>query len=294
MPLSSVAVATSNSQFSNIEGLEKNKLICYLVISDEIGGFMKKVIMICVFIVVLMSSFGCKVQENIELEILYQHDVMYVGEQQMLTYRLTPNQKEEFDFTWLSSDDKVISIDENGNCQALTAGKATISLISQKVKKLSAIVDIFVISLPEAQTNTLITDYSILEVGISQTYLDHTSDKVMVTVTLTAKKAFTAILSTGSFERLGLIEMQIVNRTNEKQEYYLYSELYMIAVTDDEYEFTLLEGEMVTRSLQFATLPFVFMAGDEVPAPRGEYQVQVRVALFGEPWLDTGLTIVVS
>ena len=88
--------------------------------------------------------------------------------------------------------------------------------------------------------------------------------------------------------------MQIVNRTNEKQEYYLYSELYMIAVTDDEYEFTLLEGEMVTRSLQFATLPFVFMAGDEVPAPRGEYQVQVRVALFGEPWLDTGLTIVVS
>ncbi|MDY0208629.1 MAG: Ig-like domain-containing protein [Bacilli bacterium] len=255
---------------------------------------MKKVIMICVFIVVLMSSFGCKVQENIELEILYQHDVMYVGEQQMLTYQLTPNQKGEFDFTWLSSDDKVINIDENGNCQALTAGKATISLISQKVKKLSAIVDIFVISLPEAQTNTLITDYSILEVGISQTYLDHTSDKVMVTVTLTAKKAFTAILSTGSFERLGLIEMQIVNRTNEKQEYYLYSELYMIAVTDDEYEFTLLEGEMVTRSLQFATLPFVFMAGDEVPAPRGEYQVQVRVALFGEPWLDTGLTIVVS
>jgi hypothetical protein len=255
---------------------------------------MKKVIMICVFIVVLMSSFGCKVQEDIELEILYQHDVMYVGEQQMLTYQLTPNQKGEFDFTWLSSDDKVINIDENGNCQALTAGKATISLTSQKVKNLSAIVDIFVISLPEAQSSTVTTDYTILEVGIDQTYLDDASDKVMVTVTLTAKKEFTAILSTGSFQRLGLIEMQIVNRTNEKQEYYLYSELYMIAVTDDEYEFTLLEGEIVTRSLQFATLPFVSVTGDEALAPRGIYQVQVRVALFDEPWLDTGLTIVVS
>lgn len=253
---------------------------------------MKKIMMILISMFILVFMFGCK-KETIEIQILYNHDIMYVGEHQTLTYKLIPEKDYNLNFTWTSSDEQVISIDQQGNCQALNTGKTTISIACKEKTSMISTMDIFVISLPKEQESTITTEKTILDVVIDKTNLQDSLDKVTITVTLTARKDFTAILSTGSFKQQGLIEIRLVKATSENQYDSLYSELYNIAVTDDEYEFSLSSGETVIRSLQFATLPFVYFMGDEITAPRGIYKVQVRVAMLNEPWLDTGLEIVV-
>ncbi len=261
---------------------------------QKTGGYMRKTFTITIIGVLLFFASGCKKEEVVDVQILLDQDVMVVGEQQYATYQLTPDKEDNLHFTWISSKPSVVRIDQDGNCHALATGKATISIVFEGRLNLTAEKEIIVLSIPSEKESTVITENAILVTTIDQTILHDSSNRIMVTVNLTARKEFTAILSTGTFQRLGLIDVAIVNEENKEQKYYLYSELYRMAVTDDEYEFTLLEGESVTRSLSFATLPFVNIEGDETIAPPGTYQVQIRISLFGEDWQDTGLEIVVS
>lgn len=139
---------------------------------------------------------------------------------------------------------------------------------------------------------TLENDLAILSIEIDTTTIDNSQPVITVVVKVTAKIAIDQELGTSSYGDEGIIGIRIVSIDNE--EISLFSEFYDIPFTTDLYNVHLDENDILTRSMQFARMPFHSGYGGELPSPIGIYKVQVALYSYEIVWIDTGLFIEVS
>ncbi|MBN2834042.1 MAG: hypothetical protein JXR48_03655 [Candidatus Delongbacteria bacterium] len=129
-------------------------------------------------------------------------------------------------------------------------------------------------------------------VQINTTTIDGSNPVVTVVVEITAKITIDQELGTSSYGDEGIIGIRIISVDDD--EISLYSEYYDIPVTDDIYNVHLDIDDSLTRTIQFARMPFHGGAGGELICPPGTYKVQVALFAPEMVWLDTDLIIVVA
>jgi hypothetical protein len=139
---------------------------------------------------------------------------------------------------------------------------------------------------------TIETDQVTFSVQINTILIDDSNTVVTVVVEITTKVVINQTLETSSYGDEGLIRIRIVSIDNE--DILMYSEFYDIQFTDDEYDVDLNIGEELTRTIQFARMPFHGGAGGELPSPTGVYKVQVSLFSPEIIWIDTELFITVK
>jgi len=142
------------------------------------------------------------------------------------------------------------------------------------------------------QTTIVENDMATFSIQVSTITMDDSNSVVTVVVEITTKVVINQTLETSSYGDEGLIRIRIVSVDNE--DILLYSEFYDIPFTDDEYDVNLNIGEELTRTIQFARMPFHSGAGGELPSPTGVYMVQVSLFSPEMIWIDTELIITVE
>jgi len=129
-------------------------------------------------------------------------------------------------------------------------------------------------------------------VQINTTTIDGSNPVVTVVVEITAKQVIDLDLGTSSYEDEGVIGIRVISVDDD--EISLYSEYYDIPVTDDIYNVHLDIDDSLTRTIQFARMPFHGGAGGELICPPGTYKVQVALFAPEMVWIDTDLIITVA
>jgi len=129
-------------------------------------------------------------------------------------------------------------------------------------------------------------------VQINTTTIDGSNPVVTVVVEITAKQVIDQALETSSYGDEGLIRIRLV--LVENNDNFLYSEVYDIEVNQMILDVHLNTDDSLTRTMQFARIPFHSGYGGELPSPIGIYKVQVALYSYEMVWIDTGLFIEVS
>ena len=78
---------------------------------------------------------------------------MFVGDQGKLIATITPNDATNTELEWISSDDKIVKVDQNGNITAKKKGTATITVKSSNNKQATCIVTVREIEVAEVILN---------------------------------------------------------------------------------------------------------------------------------------------
>lgn len=143
-----------------------------------------------------------------------------------------------------------------------------------------------------ADSATIETDQVTFNVQINTITIDDSNPVVTVVVEITAKAVIDQELGTSSYGDAGVIGIRIISIDDD--EISLFSEFYDIPVTTDLYNVHLDENDILTRSMQFARMPFHGGYGGEEPSPAGTYKIQVVLYTPEMVWIDTGLFIEVS
>lgn len=136
------------------------------------------------------------------------------------------------------------------------------------------------------------SDLAVFNVGIDTNEINELNPVVTVVVEITAKTTIDQELGTSSYGDEGIIGIRIVS--SDDDETMLYSEFYDIPVTEDIHDVHLDANDSLTRTMQFARMPFHGGAGGEEPSPIGVYEVQVALYSYEMVWIDTGLSITVD
>jgi len=140
-------------------------------------------------------------------------------------------------------------------------------------------------------TATIETDRATFVVQINTNTIDDSNPVVTVVVSITAKEEIDQEIGTSSYGDEGIIGLRIVSVFDD--EISLYSEYYDIPFTPDSQSVHLDIGDSLSRSIQFARMPFHGGAGGELPSPIGTYKVQVALFAPAMAWIDTALFITV-
>lgn len=140
-------------------------------------------------------------------------------------------------------------------------------------------------------SSTIETDRVTFNVQINTVTIDDSSPVVTVIVEIIAKVVIDQELETSSYGDEGLIRIRIV--LVENNDNFLYSEVYDIEVNAMILDVHLNTDDSLTRTMQFARIPFHSGYGEELPSPIGTYKIQVALYSPEMVWIDTGLFITV-
>lgn len=138
---------------------------------------------------------------------------------------------------------------------------------------------------------TIETDQVTFSVQINTITIDDSNPVVTVVVEITAKVVIDQQLSTSSFGEEGIIGIRMVSVYDDG--IYLFSDIYDVEVNAMIFDVHLGIDDSLTRTIQFARMPFHAGAGGELPSPNGTYKVQVALFSPSMVWIDTGLFITV-
>ena len=129
---SNIASVDSNG---NITGIGEGETT--IVIDVNNGSFQK------VLKVIVTNSVSSPTYKVVPQSIAIEKNIttMKVGEAKTLSYTITPNNADN-DFTWISSNSEIISVDSNGVVKGLREGKAQITIYSNSYSEITDSIDI--------------------------------------------------------------------------------------------------------------------------------------------------------
>jgi len=135
-------------------------------------------------------------------------------------------------------------------------------------------------------------EYASFEVTIDKTLLKDMSERVKVSVTMTANEEISKTLGTSTFGREGIIIVRLSSSGDFGGDDDLYSSNYRVKMNAALIEVTLEPGERLTSALEFASYPFTSISGTEKRSPAGKYKVYIGISL--SEMTDTGLYVIVK